>query len=214
MAPIKIVIAEDHRLVREMVKKCILEIPDLQVVGEVSDGLELLDFLKTSLPDMVILDIAMPKLRGLEAAKEIKKTHPEIKILIMTMHKSSEYVYRALAAGVEGYILKENAYDDLIKAIESVREGKKYISSLISEQVRDIIRWQIGEREGNKGTHLSPRELQVLRLIAQGKTGKEIAELLSISDLTVYNHRVNIKKKLKINRTADLVKYALQQGYI
>jgi DNA-binding NarL/FixJ family response regulator len=149
-SPLKIILAEDHLLFREMIRESIQKVPDLEVIGEVGDGLELLALLKTSAPDLIILDIAMPKLQGIEAAKEIKKLYPEIKILILTMHKSSEHVYRAISAGVEGYLLKENAYADLLSAIETVKAGKKYISSLISEQVADIIRWQRGEGEGER----------------------------------------------------------------
>lgn len=214
LSPVKIILADDHVLFREVIKESIQKVPDLEVIGEVSDGLELLDLLKTSTPDMIILDIAMPNLQGIEAANEIKKLYPEIKILILTMHKSSEHVYRAISAGVDGYLLKENAYADLISAIETIKEGKKYISSLISQQVADIIRGQLGEGESEHLQRLSPREKEVLRYVAQGKTSKEIADLLLISDLTVHNHRVNIKKKLKIKRTADLIKYAIQQGYV
>ena len=211
---VKIILAEDHLLFREMIKESIQKIPGLEVIGEANNGLDLLELLKTSAPDMIILDIAMPKLQGIEAAEEIKKLYPEIKILILTMHKSSEHVYRAISAGVDGYLLKENAYADLISAIETIQQGKKYISSLISEQVADIIRWQVGERDSEYQERLTSREIEVLKNIAAGKTSKEIAGLLLISDLTVYNHRVNIKKKLKIKRTADLVRYAVQQGYV
>jgi len=214
MSPIKVILAEDHLLFREMIKESIQKIPDLEVIGEAGNGLELIELLKTSAPDMIILDIAMPKLQGIEAAQEIKKLYPEIKILMLTMHKSSEHVFRALAAGVDGYLLKENAYVDLVAAIEIIREGKKYISSLISEQVADIIRWQSAERESEQVERLSSREKEVLRYLSLGKTSKEIGVLLSISELTVHNHRVNIKKKLKIKRGADLIRYAIQQGYV
>lgn len=214
LSPIKVILAEDHVLFREMIKESLLKLPDLEVIGEVGDGLELLEILKKATPDLIILDIAMPKLQGIEAAKEIKQLYPSIKILILTMHKSSEHLFRAISAGVDGYLLKENAYADLVAAIETVKKGNKYISSLISEQVVDIISWQLGEEKGAHMERLSPREMEILRHLAEGKTSKEIGELLSISDLTVHNHRVNIKKKLKIKRAADLVKYAIQQGYV
>ncbi len=211
---VKIILAEDHLVFREMIKKSIQKIPDLEVIGEAGNGLELLELLKTTSPDMIILDIAVPELQGIESAQEIKKLYPEIKILMITMHKSSEHIYRAISAGVDAYLLKENAYADLISAIKTIREGKKYFSSLISDQVADIILGQPGEKESDHLQPLSRRELEILKYVAQGKTSKEIGELLLISDLTVHNHRVNIKKKLKIKRTADLIKYAVQHGYI
>lgn len=214
MPPLKVILAEDHSLFREMLKQNIQKIPDLEVIGEVGDGQELLELLKTTTPDLIILDISMPKLQGIEAAKEIKKLYSKIKILILTMHKSNEHVYRAISADVDGYLLKENIYADLISAIKTIREGKKYISSLISEQLADIIRWRLGKQESEHPEHLTSREVEVLKFIANGKTSQEIADFLSISPVTVHNHRVNIKKKLKIKRTADLIKYAIQQGYV
>jgi DNA-binding NarL/FixJ family response regulator len=213
-SPLKIILADDHVLFREMIRECIRRVPGLEVVGEVGDGLELLDLLKESVPDLVILDIAMPKLDGIKAAKEIKRLYPEVKILMLTAHKSSGHVYSSISAGADGYLLKENAYDDLLSAIDTIQKGSKYISNLISDQVADIIRWQPDEGESKHKNHLSSRELEVLRFIAQGKKSKEIADLLSLSVLTVYNHRNNIRKKLKVQSTAELVKYAILQGYV
>lgn len=213
MPPVKVILAEDHSLFREMLKENIQKIPDLKVIGEARDGQELLELLKTSSPDLIILDISMPNLQGIEAAKEIKKLYSKVKILILTMHKSNEHVYRAISADVDGYLLKENVYADLISAIKTIMEGKKYISSLISEQLADIIRRRLGKQESEHPEHLTFRETEILKYVADGKTSLEIADLLSISAVTVHNHRVNIKKKLKIKRTADLIKYALQQGY-
>ncbi len=213
--PYKILLADDHVLFREVIKESIQRIPGLEVVGGVNDGLELLDFLKTTVPNMIVLDITMPNLQGIEVAREIKRLYPTVKILVLTMHKSREHVFRAISAGADGYLLKENAYADLISAINTIREGKNYISSLISKQMADIIRWQTsGGGRGDNLEPLTPREMQVLKYIADGKTSKEIAGILAISTLTVYNHRINMKKKLRIKRNADLIKYALEQGYL
>ncbi len=206
MPPYRIVLAEDHVLIREVIKKCIEEVPDLQVVGEFGDGREVLDFLKGSAPDMIILDITMPHLQGIEATKLIKGRYPEVKILILTMHKSKLHLSWALGAGADGYIIKENALADLIFAIGTIRAGKKYISSLLTDNVMDIL-FPVKEV-------LTKREKEVLILLAEGKSSREIAQFLSISHTTVNNYRMRIKKKLGTCKTPDLTKYALQKGYI
>jgi len=184
------------------------------VVGEVSDGLQLLDFLKKNRVDLIVLDISMPHLQGLDAAKQIKMTYPEVKILILTMHKSKGYVIQALLAGAEGYLLKENACADLISAIKAIRQGKHYISTLISEQLTDIFfRKQHGMESVHVPEQLSIREKEILALLSAGKSAKQLSEILSISAMTVYNHISNIKKKLNIDNNIDLIKYAIQQGY-
>jgi DNA-binding NarL/FixJ family response regulator len=188
----------------------------LEVVGEANDGLELLDLLTRVNPHLVILDIFMPNLRGIEAIHEIKKIHPEVKILILTMHKDKEYLYLALSAGAKGYLLKEDADKQLFSAIEKVRQGKTYISPQFSEEVVDDL-VQVGR--GNARTvfevdPLTPREREVLKLIAEGKSSKEIANALFISVFTVNNHRASIMEKLNLNKATDLVKYAIRKGYI
>ena len=139
MAPYRIVLADDHPLLREAIKKSIAEIPDLQVVGEAGDGLELLEVLKSSVPDLILLDISMPLFNGIEAAEEIKKCYPAVKILILTMIKSAEFLQRALQIGVNGYLLKENAFSDLISAIRTIQKGKTYLSPLITDQIMQIL---------------------------------------------------------------------------
>jgi DNA-binding NarL/FixJ family response regulator len=208
-----IVLADDHMLFREGLKRIIEAYPDLEVVGEVNDGLKLLAFLKKSPPKMVLLDISMPNLQGIEATKEIKMLCPEVKVLILTMHKSKEHLYRAISAGADGYLLKEDAHSDLINAIKTVRDGGSFISPLIGEQMTDIFVQKCrGKFESPTGP-LTSREIQILQLVAEGKTSREIAELLFISMMTVQNHRTNIKKKLNIKKNADLVKYAIEKGY-
>ncbi len=210
----QIILADDHVILRQGIKKIIDEYGDLQVIGEAGDGLELLELLKKSSPDMVILDISMPNLRGIEASKEIKNLYPLIKILILTMHKKAEYVYYALSAGVEGYLLKEDTESELFAAIETIRSGKTYVSSCFATKMTDdLVQYYRGEKKETSEL-LTTREKEVLKLIAEGKSSKEIASLLFISVFTVNNHRANIIKKLKLKRTADLVRYAMDQGYI
>ena len=203
-------------LVRQGLKRILDGTKDLEVVGEAADGLELLDLLNHSNPDMVILDVSMPRLRGIEAIHEIKTMRPEVSILMLTMHKDKEYLYLALSAGAKGYLLKEDADRDLFFAIEKIRQGKTYVSPNLSEELLDDL-VQIGKGEGKPSFEIDPlttREREVVKLIAEGKSSKEIADLLSISARTVDNHRANIMEKLNLKKTADLVKYAIQKGYI
>jgi DNA-binding NarL/FixJ family response regulator len=215
-APYRIFLADDHIMFRKGIRKIIEEIPGLEVVGEVGDGIKVLETLKKSktLPHMVILDISMPNLRGIEATREIKKAFPDIKILILTMHKSKEYLYHAFLSGAEGYLLKEESDTELVSAIETIQEGQTYISPLFSiELPEDLLQKCKGDELKPLLEPLSFREKEVLKLIAEGKTSKEIAFLLSISIRTVHHHRDNIMNKLNIRNIADLVKYAIQKGY-
>jgi DNA-binding NarL/FixJ family response regulator len=199
-----IVLADDHVLIRQGIRKILEEVADLKVVREAGDGAELLSLLKTVTPHMVILDISMPNLRGVDAIRAIKTNYPVVKILVLTMHK--EYLQQALSAGADGYVLKEDADLDLFSAIENIRQGRVYLSPRLT-----------GELLGKRATSaepLSTREKEVLKLVAKGKPSKEIAETLFISVRTVESHRAHIMAKLRLNSTVDLVKYAIQKGYI
>ena len=209
-------LADDHVLVRQGLRRILEGMADLEVIGEASDGLDLLDLLNRLTPHMVILDIFMPKLRGIEAIHEIKMIHPDVNILILTMHKDKEYLYLALSAGAKGYLLKEDADKELFSAIEKIRQGKTYFSPYFSEEVIDDL-VQIGRGDAKSIFEIDPlttREREVLKLIAEGKSSKEIADLLFISVRTVDNHRANIMEKLNLKKATDLVKYAIQKGYI
>lgn len=209
-----IVLADDHLMFRQGIKKILEEHEDLKVVGEANDGIELLDLLKRITPDVVILDISMPNIRGIEATKEIKMTAPEIKVIILTMHKSKEYLYHCLKAGAQGYLLKEDADTELYTAIKKVLEGGLYISPILSEALRDdFVQICLGDQK-LVPERLTSREREVTKLIAEGKTNKEIANMLFISIRTVENHRANIMKKLKLRNTPELVKYAIRKKYI
>ncbi len=216
MAPYSIVLADDHALVRQGLKRILEGTEDLEVVGEANDGLELLQLLTRITPQMVILDIFMPNLRGIEAITEIKATHPGVKILILTMHRDKEYLYLALSAGAKGYLLKEDAPKELFSAIAKVRQDKTYISPYFSDKVVDDL-VQIGKGDAKalfETDPLTPREREVLKLVAEGKSSKEIAALLFISVFTVNNHRASIMEKLKLKKATDLVKYAIRKGFI
>ncbi len=210
MRPYRIILADDHAMFRRGVRKIIEEIAGLEVIGEAADGLELLDLLKRTTPDLIILDISMPNIRGIEASAEIKKIHPQIKILVLTMHK--EFLQQGLSAGADGYLLKDDTDTELVAAIAKIRQGNTYLSPAFTEQMYDLI------SQGRSGVAtpdpLSIRERQILKLVAEGKPSQEIADLLFISIRTVQNHRANIMKKLKLKKNAELVKYALQKGYL
>jgi DNA-binding NarL/FixJ family response regulator len=208
-----IVLADDHALLREGVKNIVNEINEFEVIGEASDGLMLLKMLKRLTPDLVILDVAMPKLRGIEAAHSIREQFPEIAVLFLSMHKSREYLHKALASGARGYVVKEDSGRELIHAIRTIRQGGSYISPVMMKEFADDPLAIFHDRDGWTKGPLTPRERQILQLIADGKTSKEIAELLFISIHTVHNHRKNIKHKLSIRKNTDLVKYALMHGY-
>lgn len=208
----RIVLAEDHVLVREGIKKIIEAFADLQVVGEAADGLQLLEILKNLVVNMVILDISMPNLPGLEAAREIKKRYPGIKILILTMHKKKEYLNDAIVAGADGYLLKEDAPKELLNAIERIRQGMIYVSPLLSGELVNLYAESRREALAEPSEPLSPREIQIIRMIAEGKSSKEIGEALFLSFRTIQNHRVKIMRKLNLKKNTDLVKYAIGKG--
>jgi DNA-binding NarL/FixJ family response regulator len=216
-SPFKILLADDHVMFRRGVKRIIQGMEAVEVVGEAGDGLELLRLVKEISPHLVIMDISMPNLRGLEATREIKILDPGIKVLILTMHKDREYLYHALTAGAEGYLLKEDADEELLSAIETLRQGGTFISPLLSTQMADIFVEKFrpgGERRTAPEEPLTFREREIIKLIAEGKSSKEIGQLLFISSRTVQHHRANIMKKLGAKKTADLVKYAIQKGYV
>jgi DNA-binding NarL/FixJ family response regulator len=188
--------------------------PDFEVVGEAGDGLELLRLVKQLMPHLVILDISMPNLRGIEAVREIRGLHPVAKTLILTMHRDADYLYQGISAGADGYILKEEADTELFSAIETIRSGGNYISAYLTEITqKDWIQLCQLKKDLPSTDSLTTREKEILKLIAEGKSSKDIADLLFISFRTVERHRSNIMEKLNIKKIADLVRYALQRGY-
>jgi DNA-binding NarL/FixJ family response regulator len=208
-----IVIADDHLMFRDGIKRIIEENGSMSVVGEAGDGIEVLNILHDIKPDVVILDVSLPKMNGIETAKEIRKTNLDSKILILTMHKKEDYVRHAFAAGVEGFLLKEDSDKDLLLAIETVLRGGVYLSPYFAKLMKDDL---FHVSRGSERTYvetLTTREKEVLRLTAEGKSSKEIADILFISARTVDHHRARIMRKLNLKRVADLVKYAIREGY-
>ena len=208
MGSYNIVLADDHVMFREGIRKIIERIEEAVISGEVNDGLELLELLKKSCPDLVILDISMPNLRGLEAIREIKKNYPQVRILVLTMHRKKEFIRKALADGADGFLLKEDPAGELIRAVLAIKKGEKYLSQLITSDLISLT------REPGQIDILTSREREVLTLLAEGKKNQEIAGALFISVNTVRRHRYNIMEKLNLDNLADLLKYAISQHYI
>jgi len=213
MSPYEIILADDHLMFRNGIKRIIEDSKNLAVIGEAGDGLQLLELLKKTKPNMVILDISMPKLRGLETTREIKARYPDIKVLILTMHRNKEYLLQAVSAKTDGYLLKEDTDKQLIVAIESIRAGKIFLSPLMTDDLSQNLLGIIENADLSFDEALSLREREVLTLLAESKSSKEIADLLFISTRTVEHHRASINKKLKIDNIVDLVKYAIRKGY-
>lgn len=208
----RIVLADEHILFRRGMKKIINEVPGTEVVGEASDGLEAIQLVKQLQPDLAVLDISMPRMNGIEACREIRRLFPDVKILVLTMHKDREYLYQAIAAGAQGYLLKEDSDEELFAAIGTIRKGAIYVTKALAGAVSTDISALFLKRERNLSMSLTAREREVLKLISEGKSNSEAAEVLRISVRTVETHRANIMNKLDLRNTAELVRYAIQKG--
>jgi len=215
MKKVRLLVADDHKIFRQGIKKLLEEEPDLQVVGESADGRETVKKATELKPDIVLMDIAMANLNGLEATKQIKKVLPEVKVIMLTMHKNEEYVLQSFQAGASGYILKEGAVEELVSAIRSIYADKSFLSPTVSKTLVDayLRKMETGKTE-TPFDLLTDREREVLQLIAEGYTNREVAKQLFISVKTVEAHRAHIMQKLNIHDIAKLVKYAIQKGLV
>jgi DNA-binding NarL/FixJ family response regulator len=211
---LRIVLADDHSLIRHGIKNLIAKDNELLVVGEVSNGEELLDYLKCNEVDMVILDNSMHKISGVEAARHVKKMYPWIKILMLTMHDNQQIFYNAMISGADGYLLKEDSDDQLLIAIEKLKAGKKYISPSMTDDFTDTVVEMY--RGGKKKPYyeLSKRELEILQLVVKGYTSKKMAECLGLSPRTIDHHRSNILKKMGKKNSVDLVNFVVRNGFV
>ena len=211
----RIVIAEDYTLVRQGLKSLLDSFPDLEVVGEAVDGKEAIDSVGRLQPDLVLMDLSMPRTDGITAIKEIKRYLPQTKILALTVHNTEGHVRMALESGADGYILKDASSIELEMAVRNILEGKSYLSPEISD---GIIRGYLsGVKTGDTATmtgSLTPREVEVLKLIAEGYKSKKIAEYLSISINTVDKHRGNLMRKLDLHNASALTHFALKEGLV
>jgi DNA-binding NarL/FixJ family response regulator len=207
--PIRIVLADDHVLVRQSLRS-LLEREGFQVAGEASDGQECVRLVETLHPDIAVMDISMPILNGLDAAREMSRISPKTKTILLTQHDEGQYISEALEAGVKGYVLKSQVANDLLLAIRQVSRGQVYLSPGVSRGVMEAYR---SKSEKSKNP-LTLRERQVLQLIAEGKSTKDVASLLGISVKTAESHRTRLMQKLDIHETASLVRYAVRQGIV
>jgi DNA-binding NarL/FixJ family response regulator len=210
---IKVLIADDHQLFREGLVNLISSAPDIEVIAEAKDGKEATEKTKQLKPDVVLIDIGMPEMNGIEATRILKKQQSGVKVIAVSMHSDRQFVKGILEAGADGYLLKNCTYRQLIDAILSVVEGKKYLSDDITEMV--IQGYLEPEEDNPEGqVELSERELEVLKLYAEGKSTREISEKLFISVKTVGTHKQHIFEKLGLKSNADMVKYAIKEGLI
>jgi DNA-binding NarL/FixJ family response regulator len=213
MTPIRVALADDHTLVRAGIRALLEQLPDVQVVAEASDGHDAVYVVATTQPDVVLMDIAMPGLNGLEATRRLVKEFPAIRVLILSMHKNEEYVWQALRAGAVGYLLKDADLAELALALTAVTRGETYLSPPISKQViREYVQRVGGEETGLE--QLTPRQREILQLIAEGHTTKAIAQRLGLSVKTVETHRVQMMERLDIHEIAGLVRYAIRMGVV
>jgi two-component system response regulator NreC len=208
---IRILLADDHTLVREGLRALLAREADLKIVAEAGDGREALQRAREARPDVAALDLSMPLLNGLEAARQMAGWERGPRPILLTVHAEDEYILEALRAGIRGYVLKKQAGADLVRAIREVAAGGVYLSPSISATLVEAVR-DVGSKAG--GPALSPREREVLQLVAEGKTTKEIGAILGVSAKTADAHRTRLMQKLKIHDTASLTRYAIRQGVI
>lgn len=214
MNKIRILLADDHTILRNGIRSLLEDEPDMEVIGEAEDGHNAVKLACQLEPDVVVMDIAMPILNGLEATQQIKNACPQIKVLILTMHDNEEYIRQVLSTGAMGYILKDAAARELMGAIRAVYRGEAVLSPAITRLViEDYLRWGNVQID-NSSNGLSQREREVLQLIAEGYTNKQIAEILCISIKTVQAHRTSLMQKLDLHDRGDLIKYAIQKKII
>jgi len=215
MRKIRILLADDHQLMRSGVRLMLERESDLAVVGEAPDGREAVSLAKTLKPDVAVMDIGMPNLNGIEAAHQMTQENPALAIVIVSMHSDESYVLRALKAGARGYLLKDSAEADLIKAVHVVYGGKSFFSPAVSKVLLDDYVRKL-KRSGTDDAYdlLTPREREILQLIAEGKSNKDIANLLNLSVYTIESHRSNLMEKLNLKGLPELILYAVRRGII
>ena len=214
MTPVKLLLVDDHEIVRAGLRMLFSAEPDVRIVGEATSGREAIEQVRRLAPDVVLMDVAMPDMNGIEATRRIKETFPQVAVLALTMHEDEEYFFEMLSAGASGYVPKRAAPDDLLSAIRVVNQDEVFIyPSMARLLVKDFLR-RAEETTPPDATLLTPREHEVLAWIADGLTNREIAEQLVISVKTVDRHRENIMRKLNLHNRVELVRYAIENGLI
>ena len=211
----KILLADDHKVLRSGLRRILEDQPDLEVVGEAGDGREAVDLASSLQPDIVVMDIAMPQMNGMEATRQIVQRNPHINVLILSMYSDENYIVQVLRAGARGYLLKDSAEEELINAVRSVNSGLPFFSPKIAKLlVGDSMQRLRDEAATDTYELLTPREREVLQLIAEGKSNKEVAAALFVSPTTIETHRARIMDKLDLHSTAEIVLYAVRKGIV
>jgi len=208
-----ILVADDHDIIRAGIKSILQNEPDYEVIGEATDGEEVLQRAEELKPEIILLDITMPKKSGLDVIQQLQCMLPEVKVIIISMHRSNIYMDKAFKMGAKGYLNKENVAEELMPALRCVKKGESYLSAKMSQNLIERVSQQDSEKQIEKLT-LTGREKDILRLVVEGKTAKEIAEVLFISHRTVENYKNTLLKKLDLSRTSDLIKYAIKHNIV
>ena len=211
----RVIIAEDHTILREGLRALLSSSPDFEIVGEAEDGRAAIKCVETTRPDLILMDLSMPRMSGLDAIREIKRQFPHTKIVVLTVHKTEEYVLATLKAGADGYVLKDTTHAELLMALQSVMRGKRFLSPGISDTV--IEGYLEGKKTGaprSAWDTLTHREQEILKLIAEGYTNKQVADYLCLSVKTVETHRSNLMRKLDLHNVSALTAYALEKGLV
>ena len=214
MEKLKILLAEDHRILREGLKRMIDEEPNMEVVGEAGDGVEAWQKTSELQPDVVLMDVSMPRMNGVDATMKIRELCPDVRVIALTAHRASAYLSQMLKSGASGYVLKHTAFDELVDAIRTVAKGGRYIDRASQELTLNTPPENVTWKGDPQGKPLSDREVQVISLVANGFTNKEIASKLAISVKTVESHKANSMQKLDLKSRAEIVDYARFRGWI
>jgi DNA-binding NarL/FixJ family response regulator len=209
VSPIRILVADDHGIVRSGLRLLLERQADMEVIDEAEDGVDALERVIASKPDVAILDVAMPRMTGLQATHEIKRQAPETQVLVLSMHDDERYLFEALRAGASGYVLKRAADQDLVDAVRATARGEPFLNPTAQQRlIREYL------ERGDEPMELTPREAEVVKLIAEAHTNKEIAEILHLSEKTVESHRANVLQKLGMRDRVELVRYAIRRGLV
>ncbi len=211
----RILLADDHRILREGLKSILTSNQDFKIAGEADNGLDAIRMADAHNPDLVLIDLSMPKMNGLDAITEIKNRCDDTKVMVLTIHNDEEYIFEALKAGADGYLLKDSSRAELLLAVESVIEGKRYITPGISEKlVSGYLEGRKPQKIDTPLNRLTHREKQILKLIAEGYQNKKIADYLCVSVKTVEKHRANLMKKLDLHNASELTAFAMEKGLV